>query len=117
LVLWTATGLLVGTMLIVPWSAYQRYGDPPGNRLTKWMLGGSDVAGRRGALMVIRAAYRRAGWQRTVHNKLENFSTMVGREAVVYWGGGALRDLRSGNAIKSIFDVRAMSFFYLLPQK
>ena len=113
---WMAAGLLVGMMLLLPWSAYQQYGDPPGNRLTKWMLGGTDVVGRRGALQVIRAAYRRAGWQRTVHNKLANFSTMAGSEAVVSWGGGALKDLRSGDAIKSIYDVRAMSFFFLLPQ-
>ena len=25
---------------MAPWSAYQKYGDPPGNRLVKWLLGG-----------------------------------------------------------------------------
>src|SRR5262249_43040522 len=30
---WTLVGLLISAMLIVPWTAYQRYADPPGNRL------------------------------------------------------------------------------------
>jgi hypothetical protein len=113
---WMAVGMLVGAMLIVPWSAYQRYGDPPGNRLMKWMLGGTGDVDRRGALETIVAGYRNAGWQGNVHNKLENFATMVGEEPVRYWGGGALKALRSGDLIKAIFDVRAMAFFYVLPQ-
>jgi hypothetical protein len=113
---WTTVGLLTGALLIGPWTAYQRYGDPPGNRLLKWMLGGAGDVDRRPALRAIRTGYRRAGWQGTAHNKLENFATMAGREAVVFWGGDALKALRSGNVIKSIFDVRALSFFNLLPQ-
>jgi len=113
---WTAIGLLTGALLIGPWTAYQRYGDPPGNRLVKWMLGGAGDVDRRTALRAITLGYRRAGWQGTAHNKLENFATMAGTEGVVFWGGGALTALRAGDVIKSIFDVRAMSFFHVLPQ-
>jgi hypothetical protein len=113
---WIAIGLLAGAMLIGPWAAYQRFGDPPGNRLVKWMLGGAGDVDRRTALRAITAAYRRAGWQGAAHNKLENFATMAGREAVVFWGGDALNALRSGHIVKSIFDVRVLSFFNLLPQ-
>jgi hypothetical protein len=113
---WTAVGMLVGAMLVVPWSAYQGYGDPPGNRLIKTMLGGAVDVDRRGALETIIAGYRAAGWQGTVHNKLENFATMAGAETVGYWGGGALKALRSGDVMRAIFDARAISFFNVLPQ-
>ena len=113
---WTAVGMLVGAMLLVPWSAYQRYGDPPGNRLIKWMLGGAGAVDRRGAFETIIAGYRTAGWQGTVHNKLANFATMIGAEPARYWGGEALKALRSGDIIKAIFDARAVSFFNVLPQ-
>ncbi len=40
---WLGVALLVGIVMMGSWSAYQKYGDPPGNRLTKWSLAG--VAG------------------------------------------------------------------------
>lgn len=113
---WTAVGMLVGAMLVVPWTAYQRYGDPPGNRLIKWMLGGAMDVDSRGTLETIMAGYRTAGWQGTIHNKLENFAQMVGGETVRYWGGAAVKALRSGDRVRVIFAARAMFFFALLPQ-
>jgi hypothetical protein len=113
---WTAVGILVGAMLVVPWSAYQQYGDPPGNRLIKWMLGGAMDVDSRGTLETIIAGYRTAGWRGTVHNKLENFAQMVGGETVRVWGGAAVKALRSGDIIRIIFDFRTMFFFALLPQ-
>jgi hypothetical protein len=34
---WIGVVALVGLLFMAPWSAYQKYGDPPGNRLTKWI--------------------------------------------------------------------------------
>jgi hypothetical protein len=37
---WIGVTVLAGLLLQVSWSAYQNYGEPPGNRLTKWDAGG-----------------------------------------------------------------------------
>ncbi len=69
---------LVGIAVVVPWSAYQSYGDPPGNRLTKWMLAGVTEVDDRGTGETILDSYGEAGVGGTIHNKAENFAVMAG---------------------------------------
>ena len=40
---------LVGLAFLAPWTAYQQWVDPPGDRLVKWQLGGSMAIDDRGA--------------------------------------------------------------------
>ena len=48
---------------MAPWSAYQKYGDPPGNRLTKWTLAGVVEVDDRGTAEAIFDSYGEAGWR------------------------------------------------------
>ena len=54
---WLRQPPVLGVVLLAPWSAYQHYANPPGNRLLKWHLGGAiadqfeeHIRGHRGAL-------------------------------------------------------------------
>lgn len=55
---YSAAALLVFTVLYAPWVHYQRYVDPPGDRLIKWHLAGVETAGdNRSPLTAIMDAY------------------------------------------------------------
>jgi hypothetical protein len=41
-------GAAAGLVVVSPWIAYQRFVDPPGNRLVKWHLAGVDAVDARG---------------------------------------------------------------------
>jgi hypothetical protein len=73
-----AAGLATFLLLALPWTAYQKLYDPPGDRLIKWHLGGVIDPDPRGALEVVVDQYRRAGWPGTVYNKKANFLTLIG---------------------------------------
>lgn len=136
---WLGIALTVGVVLLAPWSAYQKYSDPPGNRLTKWMLAGrtefngqfvesegkgptfekigevAPAGKEESALESILSAYREAGFGGVLHNKGQNFVEMVG-------GGPALATLEEGidragegHFGFAIREVRAILFYNLLP--
>jgi hypothetical protein len=57
-----------------PWSAYQRFVDPPGNTLTEVnMAGTSGPVPGKSTLRVIAEAYRKAGLHQVVTNKESNY--------------------------------------------
>jgi hypothetical protein len=109
---WIGVAALVGVVLIAPWSAYQKYGDPPGNRLTKWTLAGVTEVDDRSTSEAVVDAYGEAGFGGALHNKAENFVTMAG-------GGPAVETLKNGfddGSLEGIvMSVRAVTFFNLLP--
>lgn len=109
---WIGVAALVGIALMAPWSAYQKYADPPGNRLVKWTLAGVVEIDDRGTLETLGDAYGEAGFEGALHNKGQNFVTMV--------GGGPMVDtvqtaLDSGGADDLIAAGKAISFFNLFP--
>ncbi len=110
---WIGVAVAVGIVLMAPWSAYQKYGDPPGNRLTKWTLAGVAEIDDRGAVETILDAYGEAGLGGTLHNKAENF--------VDHDSGGTMAPNRSGRVVSDgtlteiARTIRAIDFFYLLP--
>jgi hypothetical protein len=109
---WVGVGVAVGVALIGSWSAFQKYDNPPGNRLTKWTLAGVVEIDDRGTLEAIVDSYREAGVGGTLHNKAENFATISG-------GTMAPRALeaaiRSGDLGEIVRAVRVVFFYYLLP--
>jgi hypothetical protein len=108
---WIGVALAVGIVIMAPWSAYQNWGDPPGNRLTKWTLAGVIEIDPRGTGQAIREAYGEAGLGGALENKWENYETMLGSEA-------ALQDVESafeGNLTNAILAFRTMIFLFLLP--
>ena len=109
---WLAVGVAVGIALMAPWSAYQKYGDPPGNRLTKWTLAGVAEIDSRGTAEAVVDSYREAGIGGTLHNKAENFAAISGGTMTTEALDSAIR---GGNLGQIVRAVRAVSFFYLLP--
>jgi hypothetical protein len=109
---WLGVALLVGIVMMGSWSEYQKYGDPPGNRLTKWSLAGVTGIDGRSTTEAILDSYGEAGLGGAIHNHAENFVTM---------SGGAMAPEAISNALDTgklsevIRAIRVDSFFYLLP--
>lgn len=112
---WIAVAAGIGTLFMAPWSAYQKYEDPPGNRLNKWMLAGVPEIDSRGTLETIEDSYREAGLGGVLHDKAENYVTMVGGGPFVTFFGNAVDAAGEGNLDLALRELRTSLFFYLLP--
>jgi len=112
---WVGVALLTGIVLMAPWSTYQKHGDPPGDRLTKWMLAGVVEIDGRSTSEAIFDSYGEAGIGGTIHNKAENFVTMAGSGPAFEFGENAVDELSSGDVGGAVREVRFAFFFYLLP--
>jgi hypothetical protein len=73
---WFRAGL-VFLALALPWIAYQKFYDPPGNLLLKYHFAGHQKQDARGVGETIRAAYAGITWQEAVANKAKNFHSLV----------------------------------------
>ncbi len=109
---WLLIGALAAIVLLAPWSAYQRYGDPPGNRLAKWAFAGDIGPDNKSTLQAVVDAYKSAGVGGTLHDKAENFATIFG-------GAPAIALLKAAvhapSASTAALDLRSTLFFYLVP--
>jgi hypothetical protein len=112
---WIGVALLAGIVLMAPWSAYQKYGDPPGNRLTKWYLAGVIEIDSRGLGESIVDSYSEAGFGGTLHNKAESFATMSGGAPMVEMLKRAVKAAGSGDLRAADEDIRSIVFYYLVP--
>lgn len=108
---WIGMVALVGIVVMAPWSAYQKYGEPPGNRLLKWSLAGVPEIDERGTVETIVDSYREVGLDGAIHNKGQNYVTMFG-------GGPAWEALERGtDAVKEgdleggVREMRLILFF------
>ena len=109
---WLGVAALVGIVLMAPWSAYQKYGDPPGNRLLKWQIGGVVEVDDRGTLEAITDTYGEIGLDGAIDYKVENFETMAGgKEAYDSLRSG----LDSGSLTEIVKSIRSVNFLFLLP--
>lgn len=75
---WLAAGAVALSLAVLPWMGFQKFVDPPANRLVKLTLGGFAGLDDRGAMETIVDEYRVAGFDLTVDNKYRNFLTMLG---------------------------------------
>ena len=111
---WRTAAAAVVTLLLLyaPWMAYQRFLDPPGNRLMKWHLAGVAAFDPRGVLETLQQSYSALTWHDYVGGRLANFATMIGD-----WP----RHLRDIGRLAFDHDpalagaVRHADFFQLLP--
>lgn len=108
---WIGVAVLVGIVVMAPWSAYQKWGDPPGDRLTKWTLAADIGIDEMSTGEAVRKAYAEAGLSGTITNKKLNFEWMLG----TYGGWKTGRESFEGNLETVFLGLRVMSFFYLLP--
>jgi hypothetical protein len=129
---WIGVLVVVGIVVLAPWSAYQKYADPPGTRLDHWMLAGRTelVEEEPGELTAfegepppttestteaIRGAYGEAGLGGAIHNKAENFVEIVGGGPAVHYAKTAVEEIGHGHFGKALENVRWIPFFFLLP--
>jgi hypothetical protein len=113
---WLAVALAGLLLFYVPWSAYQHYADPPGNRLLKWQLGGNPSAkNTKGVLNTIEDHYEGIGLGGTIDLKEENFEEMAGWPRTKEEFNEAIRALEQGKPGIAVAQVRWDRFFSLLP--
>jgi len=81
--LWGVRSLLIGCavylVLMAPWSAYQKFYNPPGDRLVKMHLAGLNDVDRqsRSSLQAILDSYQKLSPPEILNNKWENVKTLV----------------------------------------
>ncbi len=83
--IWKAkpTGLHLAAMivpillLVMPWIAFQKLYDPPGDRLLKWHLAGQIPPDNRSAWTAIGDAYRDTPWKDLIEARLANLRLQV----------------------------------------
>ena len=63
---------------MLPWALYQRYFDPPGNRLLKWHLADVQDVDARSVGEAVRDAYAAITFAQLVDNKVEDLRNIVG---------------------------------------
>lgn len=74
---WPAAAALF-IVLALPWATYQRYYDPPGNRLLKWHLAGQVEIDSRGLGQTLRENYAKAGPRASLEARADNFAEQLG---------------------------------------
>jgi hypothetical protein len=59
-------------ILLLPWLCYQRFYEPPGDRLLKWHIAGVIPIDERGFWETLTTSYRDSGWTGALDNKRAN---------------------------------------------
>jgi len=125
---WLAAGAAAICILVLPWIAFQHYADPPGNRLLKWQLAGNGTQDDpRGTVEMLLDEYGREGVGGTLDNKLQNFLTMVGGNAIERppkkgdpFGdvgeeySAAFNAAKEGNFTEVVSKIREVRYWHLL---
>jgi len=112
---WLAAALAGLLLFYVPWQAYQKYADPPGNRLLKWQLAGVTEITPEGTVETIEHAYEREGVDGTIELKADNFGEMVGWPTVKNSWNAAVTALEEGKPGTAVAQVRWARFFCIFP--
>lgn len=112
---WLGVAVLVGLVALAPWGAYQRFADPPGDRLLKWQLGGELAIVPDGALETIADGYDEAGLSGTISNKWDNLQVIAGVQETQQGVDAAIDYAGDGSLGSAVAAIRAPRFFSLLP--
>jgi hypothetical protein len=89
-----AVAAVVAAAYLLPWSLYQTYSDPPGNRLLKWHLAGAIAPDPRPFLTTLADAYRSLTFSQWAHAKALNFRALFTDE-----GTRLIQNLREAAAL------------------
>ena len=112
---WIGVAAVVLIALMLPWTAYQKWADPPGDRLLKWQLGGDLTVNDKGTAEAIVDGYEEAGFDGAVDNKVDNFGEIVGWPRAENEFEMAVDGLEEGKPGIAAAGVRGLRFFSLLP--
>jgi hypothetical protein len=108
---WIGVAVLAGIVVMAPWSAYQKWAEPPGDRLTKWTLAADPGGDELSTGQAIRKAYSEAGFGGALENKWVNYKVMLGIEGAP----GIAEEAFEGNVETFVAKVRDLIFFFLFP--
>jgi hypothetical protein len=99
---WLKSGA-AGALVMLPWLCYQKYYDPPGNRLPKWHLAGVIPPDSRSFASTLVSSYRHVGWSEWLRVREINYQTIMNGSLVqkVTFGG-------------NFFTTRVEESFYFL---
>lgn len=71
-------GIALLAVLLAPWSAYQKWYEPPANRLVKWHIGGVVEIDQRSSWEAISDSYGRLSLPQIAEHKWKNAMMLVG---------------------------------------
>jgi hypothetical protein len=109
-------------VLYLPWMLYQKFYEPPGDRLLKYHLAGAEDLDSRTFGQAVADAYGKLTFRAWATDRIDNLLTVVDHQAD-YWrdtlallspNGREPSNWRSEVATKAE-ELRAMNFFYLFP--
>lgn len=98
---WAVAGL-AALAVYVPWLAYQRWYDPPGDRLLKWHLAGVIEPDDRSFVTALREEYGQLSWSAIVDHKLQNLAFPF---SVPPWGTLQVDDVPPGQRSTQFFTI------------
>jgi len=107
-------------VIYFPWALYQKFVDPPGDRLVKMHLAGVLGIDPRPIPQVILSAYENLTLRQWLQNKRFNLDRIVGHGSEYWEAIGAIsKDLlagsHDGDLLKTAGNARAMMFFFFVP--
>lgn len=111
---WLGAAVAVGLVFMAPWSAYQRFIEPPGDHLLKWQLAGVMEIDDRGVPQTLVDSYSEAGLSGTLDAKWDNFAEMIGLTREPEFDT-AFNALGEGDLETAVGALRGVRFFSLLP--
>jgi hypothetical protein len=98
-----------------PWSAYGKWGDPPGNRLTKWYLAGDTEPDNKSVGQAIVDGYSEAKLTTILHKKGQNFAAIGGGKMAFDFFRESWEAIKRGDFETAVRALRSTFFFNLLP--
>lgn len=69
-------GLVTFMIIMIPWVSYQKYYEPPGNRLVKWHIAGVIAIDSRSAWETIVDSYKNLSWNDFIKNRKANVGAL-----------------------------------------
>jgi hypothetical protein len=113
---WLGAAAAAAIVLMAPWSAYQKWGDPPGNRLDRWFLAGRlEPSSSEGTVDAVIGAYGEVGLGGALHNKGQNLVAIVGGGPAVDEVEAAIESVEAGKLGAAASQIRQVLFLFLLP--
>ena len=93
------TGCAIFAAILLPWSLYQKYYDPPGNRLLKWHIAGVVAIDSRSTWQALKDQYAALSATQILVNKVDN----------------VLGLFSASDAVVSIDNWRLAEYYHVVP--
>jgi len=117
-----AAVIVTAFLLYLPWMFYQKFYDPPGNRLLKYQLAGVENVDKRSFVRALIDSYGSLSFRQIADDKLSNFEMPIGH-VHEYWSSALdlltrldTRDPKSAAQVdRDAGGMRALMFFFVVP--